>query len=312
TPLRQAPGLPFREMLVAPAYLGASAVLVLSVVLLRQSGRAVEGLALLALVPGFFYVQYQNWGNDPQWLVLLGVFLLALRPAPGRVGLFGWDLRSATGAAAVATLAFAAPSAINLAWSPLRHLNARAAEFVPVVPGSGRHEDILDEAGRALYAPMNLPLDGPGGLAPGATAGSRAAEARVWHGDPWPHCQVTLGYSGWLGAMAGALRESGKVAGKTIFVADVLQALWLFGAGEPLRGAAPWYYGGLAGWEGADLLLVPTCAERPEARALMLEAITATGERLTEIDRGPLYVLYAKEPAGSGAAESLDQQVEDQ
>src|SRR5690606_38055609 len=111
---RAAPGESFIDVIVAPLYMGGSLALIAAVIFLRQAGRAVEGLALLLLMPGFFYVAYQNFGNDPQWLYLLALFAFLLRPGPGATNGMGWDLRVALTVTGIAALCFGAPSAINL------------------------------------------------------------------------------------------------------------------------------------------------------------------------------------------------------
>mgnify|MGYP003525575489 CR=1 FL=1 len=91
--IRAAPGEDFSSIISAPLYMGASMALLAAVILLRQSGRAVEGLALLIAAPGFVYITYQNFGNDPQWLPMLVLFAFLLRPEAGEKNGFGWDLR---------------------------------------------------------------------------------------------------------------------------------------------------------------------------------------------------------------------------
>ncbi len=73
--IRAKPGEPFGAVVAAPAYLGASLVMITSVILLRQAGQQIGGLVLLLLMPGFFFVAFQNFGNDPQWLLLLVILL---------------------------------------------------------------------------------------------------------------------------------------------------------------------------------------------------------------------------------------------
>ena len=77
--VRAAPGEPLSAIMGAPAYLGGSLTAIAGVIFLRQGKVKTGGLILLLLIPGFFYVTYQNFGNDPQWLLLLAVLLLALR-----------------------------------------------------------------------------------------------------------------------------------------------------------------------------------------------------------------------------------------
>ena len=107
---RPHPGEPFGAVVGLPAYIGASFVLIVGVMLLRQAGQATGGLILLLLTPGFFYVTFQNFANDPQWLLLLGVLLLAFLPAAGIRNGFGWDMRNAVKICALAALSMAAPS----------------------------------------------------------------------------------------------------------------------------------------------------------------------------------------------------------
>ena len=80
--VRPQPGLPFAAVVGAPAYMGGSLVPLLGGDL-PAPGRAAgsRGWCCCCWCPAFFYVQYQNWGNDPQWLGLLGLLLVALRPA---------------------------------------------------------------------------------------------------------------------------------------------------------------------------------------------------------------------------------------
>lgn len=294
TPLRVAPGLPLGEVITTPAYLGGNMVLIASIIFLRQAGRSIEGLVLLLLAPGFVYVQYQNWGNDPQWLALLGFILVASRPtAPVRVG-FGWDGAQALGAAAIAAFAFAAPPALNLAWSPLRHLNVDTATRSPLVPGSGVHEDLQTVNVRARRVNVTEPIDGPGAPLEGMIADSARGEVTEWNGEVWPDCELAVGLPAWLETMAAELNATGLTEGKAVFFADVVQAQWLYGIGLPLPGGAPWFYGGLAGIENADLVLVPRCAIHTKARGMVLDALDARGTALTEISRSEMYVLYAK------------------
>ncbi len=293
TQLRPQPGLPLGEVIGSPAYLGGGVVLIASIVLLRQAGRGIEGLALMLLAPGFIYVQYQNWGNDPQWLGLLAILLVALRPTTPVKTSFG-DGRQAMLIAAVAAFAFAAPSAINLAWSPLRHLGANPAAHVPLVAGSGLHEDLQTAALRARRVNAIQPLDGPGGWLEGEISETARGPVTEWNGEQWPDCELALGYPAWFETMAADLRASGLTDGKAVFFADVVQAPWLYGVGLPLPGAAPWFYGGLAGIDNADLVLVPRCAVRTKVRGLVLDALAERGLPLTELRRTEMYVLYAR------------------
>jgi len=289
--LRPQPGLPFGAVVGAPAYMGASLLAIGAVILWRQAGFKREGLAMLLLALAFFYVTYQNFGNDPQWLAFLGFALIALRPAPGLRGGLGTDLAALSRYGAVAAFAFALPSALNLAYSPFRHLTVDAAHYTPLVPGQG---DLLAEKARVLPLQLVTTGDGPGS----AFAAYRDAEADaelVWNGESWPDCHVDTGTVTWLTAISDDLKASGLVEGRHVFTADILSSFWLYGAFAPLPGGAPWYYGGLPGWDQAAFLLVPRCPLHPTARKTALDAVSATGVALAEVRRNDMYVLYALE-----------------
>ncbi len=140
--IRPQPSLPFAMVVGAPAYIAGSLVAVLAVVWLRQAGRVLEGAAMLLLAGGFFYITFQNFANDPQWLGLLGVMLWQLAPPGGVVNGLGWSLRQATRLTALTALVLGAPSLINLAYSPFRNLAVDTAKYTPILPGSGRNEDL--------------------------------------------------------------------------------------------------------------------------------------------------------------------------
>ncbi|MGL4309509.1 MAG: hypothetical protein ACRCSU_03395, partial [Paracoccaceae bacterium] len=134
--VRAAPGEPFSAILGAPAYLGGSLAAIFGVIFLRQAGTEDAaakhaGLVLLLLLPGFFYVTYQNFGNDPQWLPLLGLLLMVYRPEGILRNGLGWDLRTGLAVTAAAAFALAAPSVFNLTYSPFRHLGATAEKHAP-------------------------------------------------------------------------------------------------------------------------------------------------------------------------------------
>ena len=90
--VRPKPSNPIGGVIGAPQYLGASLVLLVSVIFLRQAQIMESGLVLLLLVPGFFYVTYQNFANDPQWIYIIPLILLALRPVKLIRNSFGWSL----------------------------------------------------------------------------------------------------------------------------------------------------------------------------------------------------------------------------
>jgi len=296
--VRAAPGDPLTAVMGAPAYLGGSLVALGGVILLRQARMETGGLILLLLVPGFFYVTYQNYGNDPKWLMLVAVLLLALRPEADKVlrNAFGWPLRDALGVAAAMALALSLASYANLAYSPLRHLRVDPAEYVPLLPRARQHADLQVRSLRFNRVDARVALDGPGtGLERYRPLAERETPP-TFMGENLKDCTLELGLQAVMDAITRDLEGAGLADGRSILAADLFSSFWLFGALDPLEGGAPWYYGGLPGWENADYLLVPSCPRLPQIRDSMIEEFKTRGitDELTEIRRTPLYTLYGK------------------
>ncbi len=292
---RAFPGEPIGAVVGAPAYIGASLLLVGGVVLLRQSGKAVGGLSLLLLTPGFFYVTYQNFGNDPQWLLLLAVLLLASLPAADTRNGLGWDMRNAVRVTAFMALAMAAPSFFNLVFSPFRHLAADVTEYTQLLPKSEQHSDIYTTNIRAARTNIQVPLVKVGSAFDAYTDLADDAELSVFKGEVLPHCELLIGLTAWFDVIVTDLDQAGFTQGKGIFAADLFSSHWLFGNSVPLKGGSPWYYGGLPGLSDADYLLVPLCPILPGVRQQILAEIEATDLEFSEIHRTSLYILF--EPA---------------
>lgn len=293
--VRSAPGASFTDLLSAPAYMGATGVAFGGVVLLRQAKIMAGGLVLLLLIPGFVYVTYQNYGNDPQWLMLLGVLLLALRDeASDEVNDWGWKLRDAIGVAAAVSLAFIAPSFFNMGYSPVRNFNADVTSFSPILPRSAEHADLQSYDARVNRVDARVALDGQ-------WEGLPIYEERdplvSFMGEEFSKCSVELGLIRLFDTISRDIESSGLAEGKSLFAADVFPSYWLFGALEPMDQGAPWYYGGLPGIEDADYLMIPMCPVVPYVQNLILEQVQAKVDegsiRVNEIRRTDLYVLYA-------------------
>lgn len=308
--VRPQPGLPFGNTVGAPAYMAGSLSVVLSVIWLRQAGRKLEGLVMLLLVPAFFYVTYQNFGNDPQWLPLVGLMLVMLLPAPDVTNRFGWNMRQAMVLTATAIFAFGAPSVINLAYSPFRHATEDGEKYTALLPGSGKNEDIVTPRIRAHRVDAKIALDGPGTPYEAFwDEDFRGGEKVTWQGEALEACTIELGTVAWFQTMAEGLKETGLIEGKTAFVADILNGFWLYGAFEPLPMNAPWYYGGLTGFENADYLVVPLCPLSAQVRKQVLTeiqgspadededgneipAVDGADVDLAEVARTELFILY--------------------
>jgi len=294
--VRSAPGEAFTAILGAPAYIGGTLALFLAIIFLRQAQVETGGLVMLLLAPGFFYVTYQNFGNDPQWLLLVSVLLLALRPQAVDIeNGFGLNVRDGIGAMAAVTFALTAPSFFNMAHSPFRHSAADVADYAPILPRGGIHSDLLSGDVRVNRVDGRIALDGQ-------LDGLPAYEGRDAVPDfldlELTDCTVELGLPMVMHAMALDLEEAGLAAGKSVFAADIFSSQWMFGTLVPMDQGAPWYYGGLPGLEDADYVLVPLCPTSPTVQKQILDLMTARLDAgtlsLREIRRTDLFALYEK------------------
>lgn len=251
------------QVVLSPKYAGGTAVAVLAILMLRARAKSEPlGMVLALMLPGAYYVTYQNYGNDPIWLLFLGVVLLSL-PESAR----SWRLGPVVGAVAIALIL---PVALNIALSPMRQMTQPKAVFTEMFPGAEGRTDVF-----AVRARMET------------------VEGRVSVPVPDQSCELVGGAVGWMQAQAKAL-EAANLAGKRVFVADLFNDLWLFGDVTRLRGGAPWYYGGLPGFDEAELFVVPRCpidkrvSGRMYERVMMQEA----GIQLSETYADDLMVVY--------------------
>lgn len=292
--IRQMPGDSFEAILGAPAWLGASIVGILSVVFLRQSRAHTAGLVVLLLLPGFAYVTWQNFGNDPQWLPLLAILLFAFMPPQDMTNGLGWNLRGATKLTAVAALSLGAPSFFNLAYSPFRHYGVVTEDFAPLLPRGGVHADLQTAMIRAMRIDARIALDIEAmGLAR-YREGANREETAIFLGEHLPTCALEIGLPSVFDAIARDMEEHGIGRGESVFVADLFSSiLWLYGDFAPLMHGAPWYYGGLPGYDEARYLVVTHCPVVQEVQTRILNAITERGtDNLKELRRNSVYTLY--------------------
>ena len=287
---RAAPGLPLDQILIAPAYMGITAMGVAGVTLLRQAGAKAGGLVLLTLLPGFVYVTYQNYGNDPQWLLLFAILVLALRPETDRRAPSGLELRGALGILAVIALTFGAPSFLNMAYSPFRHNAVDTTDYIPMFfETEGALSDLYAFAPRIVQVTEKRGLDGAGEYFHEWNELADRGEPTEFMGMTFDDCTLDGGMAAYSESIGAELTA---VNGQPVFVADIFNALWLYQDFAPVTGAAPWNYGDLSGFENASHLLVPTCPMSAQVHGAILDAITDAEASLTEIDRTEMYILY--------------------
>lgn len=263
---RAQPGLGLTGILAAPTHLAATLTLLGAVAVLRRTGRETEGLILLAAAPGLVLITWQNFGNDPQWLPILAVALLALRPA-------GHGGQACLSVALVAG-ALALPSTGNLASSIARLERAGPDTSAPFMPGRPAHADLRVGTERRQTVLQREPSPG---FAPDA-------DPTFW-GTELPACQMVAGGMRVLATMADEVAAAG-FAGRAALLADQIQPIWLMGDLGRLEGGAPWYYGGLPGLASAEIVIVPLCPMRTAARQQVIDALAMSGTSVREAFRG--------------------------
>lgn len=298
--MRPYPHRPFGNVLAAPEYMGATLLLLAAVVVLRHGGRDAQGLAILVLAPAFIYVTFQNFGNDPKWLLIVGLILAALLPVQGQKSLFGADLRQVQLGLVVAAFALNLPSLINIASSGWRNSRADIADYSVLVPN---HPALVDvrvptNRGHTLDILLAAELNDVGvDHLQGVTERSYAVEIA---GETLPYCRLNNGFMGYMKAFAAELGTLGIDPGKSVLVADVFSAAWLYGDTAPVRGISPWHYGGAPGLDHADYLSVPLCPIRDLARKAVVDTAFARDDlKFEEVSRGKMQILYRITPAAA-------------
>ncbi|MBN2906081.1 MAG: DUF2029 domain-containing protein [Rhodobacteraceae bacterium] len=268
-----------------------SALFLVAVILLRRSGQARGGLLLLLAGPGLSYVTYQNFGNEPVWLFLLGVVVLALRPRQPGPRQEGPDLRQGLTVIGWVALILSAPFFMSMAESPLRNYTAKTEDQVAVLPGA---QGLWMPRERVQRVQIRTTRRGPWWQ---PTAGP---ERTLFQGELLEDCLLVSGLVGWYQDISADIEAAG-LAGRPALVADILNSYWLFGGVERLAGGAPWYYGGLPGVMDAQAVLVPQCPARPKVRARILTAIEEAGLELNELRRTDDYILLAVMPKSTAS-----------
>ena len=278
--IRPRAGATWMALLMSPAFIVANLVLVASFLVLRKGDRPQDGLVLLLLAPGFIYITYQNYGNDPKWLALLAALVFTLGSSTAHRIL------------ALTAAILIAPSFYNMAVSPLRHAWLGEAQYVAMfeAPGlSDVHTPIhrvnrVQERGTVTFEdPQFAALNEFADKEPDI----------VFEGITYPSCKQELGLLGIMRDVASDLRAAGLGDEARIFTTDTFGSIWMFGGFAPLQGGAPWSYGALSGFENAGYVLVPSCPITPSVFKALTSGIDAQEDvTLTELRRTELYTIY--------------------
>ncbi|CAN0605932.1 unnamed protein product, partial [Ectocarpus sp. 12 AP-2014] len=125
-------GLPLGDLLSGAPFIGFTLTGIAAAMLIRRAGHDAMGLVVFALLfPGFIFITYQNYGNDPTWLLFMAFLVLAYRPQSGDGEFFGVDLRGAMGVLALVAVLINLPSLYTTAKSPIEHLAFNKERFKP-------------------------------------------------------------------------------------------------------------------------------------------------------------------------------------
>lgn len=252
---RQAPGESFFVILGAPRFAAGSLSLVAAIIYFRKTGSAQMGLFLLLLWPGFMLATWQNWGNDPKWLILIPLLVFAHLGTTQKAREWGLAI------SVTATVAIM-PSMITLSLSGIRHMGADLTAFSPIQQ-TGILQDIWIKTTRIQDIDVLRPMDGVPPTDP----------LRVFAGVTLQDCRLVDGIVHSAEIYADTLVALPNDQPRHVLMADLLNILPLISDLPRLAGGAPWYYGGDPGFDAADTLALPKCPLNESARDFALDAL---------------------------------------
>ncbi|WP_417248224.1 hypothetical protein [Celeribacter sp.] len=291
---RAAPSASLLEVLNAPRFLVVTLTGVAAVIVLRQSAQGRAGLLLFLLLPAFVFVTYQNFGNDPKWLMLLGFFLLAHRPETGRRVMFNWEARSAVTALGAVAFALILPSIQNMITSPFRHLATDESDYAVHISGHPKTQDIYVTDMRSSVAMVRVALADDVPALRAFEAEGKGPEPITFLDQTVPQCNLVAGEAAMYRYMSDHLKDDpfNYPPETQFFVVDVVDMLWMFGGFTPLKGAAPWHYSGAPGVENADAIVVPLCPLATDVTKIALEALEVAGLKLQRPIKDELFWVF--------------------
>lgn len=285
-------GLPLDELLSGAAYIGATLVGVAAAMLIRRAGHDAMGMVVFALLfPGFVYIAYQNFGNDPTWLLFMALLVLVYRPAAGFAEVMGIDLRAAMNVLSLLAVLVNLPSFYTTAISPFEHIAFDKARFMPLLNDPAQN-DLFVRRDRANQMSALVALDDSPGVWEKYREDADRSEIPEVAGVRFPMCELGAGSRAYLTEVAIQLAEDGIAPGSQFFSTGLLSAFWLYGDYAPLQNGAPWYYGDLSGLENADYVLIPKCVFVERVRRLMIADLQDSGTPLTLLHDNAIYALF--------------------
>ncbi|MEM6387644.1 MAG: hypothetical protein AAF718_15560 [Pseudomonadota bacterium] len=285
-------GQSFDQIVAGPVYIAATLVGLATALVIRSVRADATGLAALLMIPGFFYITYQNFGNDPLWLLIVPVLMLALRPEDGAAQVLRFDARLVANGTALAALVVIFPSLFNVALSPVKHVSFDQARFLPMLPEEQGHQDIFIRRDRAYMMTAQVNRDQEGGAWDAYAAEVRRAPIPEFGGVAFPYCEFMAGSRAILETLGTDLIAANLPRDSRVFTADLLTAYWFFSPVLPPEGSAPWYYGRLTGLENADYVMVPKCAFTTQVRNVILGEMAASRFGFTLVRDNDLMALF--------------------
>lgn len=285
-------GVPLADLLSGAQYIGATLTGIAAGMLIRRAGFGAMGLVVVGLLfPGFVYVSYQNFANDPTWLLFVAFLVLVYRPDAGFETVMGVDLRGAMSVVSLVAILVNLPSFYTTALTPIEHLAFDKDRFIPLLDDPA-HGDLFLRRDRGSLMTAAIALDD----SPGVWEKYReAAERRdiPMVGDvSFPMCELGAGSRAHMREVATQLSVDGIAPGSQIFTTGLLSAFWLYGDFAPLKNGAPWYYGDLTGLENADYVLIPKCVYVERVRQLMIADLLNAQTPLTLLHDNEVYALF--------------------
>jgi hypothetical protein len=292
TDIRPYVGTSFDQIVAGPKYITGTLVAVAAALVIRSVRQDLSGFAAFLLVLAFLYITYQNFGNDPQWLIFLPVLLLAVMPDPGDAKVLGVDAAKLGGLTVVAAFVVFFPSLFNIAMSPIKHLSYNTARFLPMVPEAAGHQDIFIRRDRAYMMTAQVYRDQEAGPWEKYAEEIGRRPMPEFQGVQFPHCEWMAGSRALLETLGADLAEADLPEGARLFTADLIAAYWFFAPVTPPKGSAPWYYGKLTGLQYTDYVMVPKCAFTTGVRNIVLGEMAASEATFTLVRDNDLMALF--------------------
>ncbi|MXU66683.1 hypothetical protein [Oceanomicrobium pacificus] len=271
--LRVAPGNDLVSILLGVPFMLGTLVASTFVVLVWRAGLKADAIVAGLLFAGFMFATYQNWGNDPKWLIFLGIafFTFAELVDPERDQRY----RSFIGLGSFA-LALVAVSTLNVVQSSLRLGGVNTSEYAELDDDHYLDGVYVRPTNANIVWKTELDASNDPELLESDEIDEVLRDAfktKTFSGVLMPHCASTTGHTRVSAILAEEIRDLEPLAQSNWLIADAFNHLWLVEDIKRPTGISIWYYGGEAGFDTVETLIVPKCPSKPDAHALVLDKI---------------------------------------